>query len=138
MDNQHGRGAAAAEEDADRTTSAIGEVSDATDEMTDTVRDAVNTYIEKMDEMAAADPSDRIRDNLAAAAAEVQDFQNQMKNNLSSFSLFGDRSSLVEAYTTTNRDEMERNMSWALGSMRNYTQELDLLQKRGFQSDFIS
>lgn len=128
----------AAEEDADRTTSAISEVSDATDEMTDTVRDAVNTYIEKMDEMAAADPSDRIRDNLAAAAAEVQDFQNQMKNNLSSFSLFGDRSSLVEAYTTTNRDEMERNMSWALGSMRNYTQELDLLQKRGVSSDFIN
>lgn len=128
----------AAEEDADRTTSAIGEVSDATDEMTDTVRDAVNTYMEKMDEMAAADPSDRIRDNLAAAAAEVQDFQNQMKNNLSSFSLFGDRSSLVEAYTTTNRDEMERNMSWALGSMRNYTQELDLLQKRGVSSDFIN
>ena len=128
----------AAEEDADRTTSAISEVSDATAEMTDTVRDAVNTYIEKMDEMAAADPSDRIRDNLAAAAAEVQAFQNQMKNNLSSFSLFGDRSSLVEAYTTTNRDEMERNMSWALGSMRNYTQELDLLQKRGVSSDFIN
>lgn len=128
----------AAEENADRATSAIGEVSDATDEMTDTVRDAVNTYIEKMDEMAAADPSDRIRDNLAAAAAEVQDFQNQMQSNLSSFSLFGDRSSLVEAYTTTNRDEMERNMSWALGSMRNYTQELDLLQKRGISSDFIN
>lgn len=130
--------AAAAEEDADRTTSVIGEVSDATDDMTDTVRDAVNTYIEKMDEMAAADPSDRIRDNLAAAAAEVQDFQNQMQSNLSSFSLFGDRSSLVEAYTTTNREEMEKNMSWALGSMRNYTQELDLLQKRGVSSDFIN
>lgn len=128
----------AAEENADRTTSAIGEVSDATDEMTDTVRDAVNTYLEKMDEMAAADPSDRIRDSLAAAAAEVKDFQNQMQNNLSSFSLFGDRSSLVEAYTTTNRDEMKRNMSWALGSMRNYTQELDLLQKRGVSSDFIN
>ena len=128
----------AAEEDADRTTSAIGEVGDATDEMTDTVRDAVNTYIEKMDEMAAADPSDRIRDNLAAAAAEVQDFQNQMQSNLSSFSLFGDRSSLVEAYTTTNRDEMKKNMSWVLGSMRNYTQELDLLQKRGVSSDFIN
>lgn len=127
-----------AEEDADRTTSAIGEVSDATDEMTDTVRDAVNTYIEKMDKMAAADPSDRIRDNLAAAAAEVQDFQNQMQSNLSSFSLFGDRSSLVEAYTTTNRDEMKKNMSWVLGSMRNYTQELDLLQKRGVSSDFIN
>lgn len=128
----------AAEEDADRTTSAIGEVGDATDEMTDTVRDAVNTYMEKMDEIAAADPSDRIRDNLAAAAAEVKDFQTQMQNNLSSFSLFGDRSSLVEAYTTTNRDEMEKNMSWALGSMRNYTQELDLLQKRGVSSNFIN
>lgn len=128
----------AAEEDADRTTSAIGEVGDATDEMTDTVRDAVNTYIEKMDAMAAADQSDRIRDNLAAAAAEVQDFQNQMQSNLSSFSLFGDRSSLVEAYTTTNRDEMKKNMSWVLGSMRNYTQELDLLQKRGVSSDFIN
>lgn len=128
----------AAEEDADRTTSAIGEVGDATDEMTDTVRDAVNTYIEKMDEMAAADPSDRIRDNLAAAAAEVQDFKTQMQSNLSSFSLFGDRSSLVEAYTTTNRDEMKKNMSWVLGSMRNYTQELDLLQKRGVSSDFIN
>lgn len=128
----------AAEDTADRTTAAIGEVSDATDEMTDTVSEAVNTYIEKMTEMAAADPSDRIRDNLASAAAEVKDFQTQMQSNLASFSLFGDRSSLVEAYTTTNRDEMEKNMSWALGSMRNYTQELDLLQKRGVSSDFIN
>ena len=128
----------AAEENAERTTGAIGEVSDATDEMTDTVSEAVNTYIEKMNEMAAADPSDRIRDNLASAAAEVKSFQDQMQSNLSSFSLFGDRSSLVEAYTTTNRDEMERNMSWALGSMRNYTQELGLLQKRGVSSDFIN
>ena len=128
----------AAEDTADRTTAAIGEVGDATDEMTDTVMDAANTYREKMDEMAAADPSDRIRDNLASAAAEVKDFQTQMQSNLSSFSLFGDRSSLVEAYTTTNRDEMERNMSWALGSMRNYTQELGLLQKRGVSSDFIN
>lgn len=128
----------AAEENADRTTAAIGEVSEATDETTDTVSDAVNTYIEKMNEMAAADPSDRIRDNLASAAAEVQDFKTQMQSNLSSFSLFGDRSSLVEAYTTTNRDEMKKNMSWVLGSMRNYTQELGLLQKRGVSSDFIN
>ena len=105
--------------------------------MADTVRNAVATYTTKMQELKNADPSDIIRDQLAAAAAQVQEFQNTMQSNLSSFSLFGDRSSLIDAYTNTNRDEMKLNMSWALSSMKNYTQELDELQKRGVSSDFI-
>ena len=113
------------------------QIGDSAEKVTDTVRDAVAIYTTKMQELKSADPSDIIRDQLAAAAAQVQEFQNTMQSNLSSFSLFGDRSSLIDAYTNTNRDEMKLNMSWQLESMKNYTQELDTLQKRGVSSDFI-
>lgn len=122
---------------ADSISDSSEQIGDSAEEVADTVRDAVATYTTKMQELKNADPSDIIRDQLAAAAAQVQEFQNTMQSNLSSFSLFGDRSSLIDAYTNTNRDEMKLNMSWALSSMKNYTQELDELQKRGVSSDFI-
>lgn len=134
----------AAEKAADATDSAAKSIDgsadtigDAAQEVTDTVRDAVSTYTAKMQEMGNADPADAIRDQLATAAAQVQEFQSTIQGNLQNFSLFGDRSSLVEAYTSTNRDEMKLNMSWALSSMETYTKELDELQKRGISSDFI-
>lgn len=122
---------------ADSISDSTGEVGESSEDMADTVRAAVATYIEEMIKLENADPSDAIRDQLAAAAAEVQEFQNTIQSNLSSFSLFSDRSSLIDAYTNTNRDEMKLNMSWALSSMKNYTEELDTLQKRGMSSDFI-
>ncbi len=112
-------------------------VGDASEEMSDTVKAAAKSYVEAMAEMKNADPSDIIRDQLAAAAAEVQSFKDTIQGNLSSFSLFGDRSSLIDAYTSTNRDEMRLNMSWQLKAMQDYTQELDTLQKRGVSTDFI-
>lgn len=116
---------------------ASGNIGDASQQMTDTVRTAAASYVSAIESMKNADPSDAIRDQLAAAAAEVQSFQTTIQSNLSGFSLFGDRSSLIEAYTTTNRDEMRVNMDWALSSMQTYTKELDELQKRGVSSDFI-
>ena len=116
---------------------ASGSIGDASQQMTDTVRTAAASYVSAIESMKNADPSDAIRDQLAAAAAEVQNFQTTIQSNLSGFSLFGDRSSLIEAYTTTNRDEMRVNMDWALSSMQTYTKELDELQKRGVSSDFI-
>ena len=134
----------AAEQAADATDSAAKSIDgsadtigDAAQEVTDTVRDAVSTYTAKMQEMGNADPADAIRDQLAAAAAQVQEFQSTIQGNLQGFSLFGDRSSLIDAYTNTNRDEMKLNMSWALSSMETYTKELDELQKRGISIDFI-
>lgn len=127
----------ATEDAADSISDASGTIGSASEDMTDTVRAAVSTYIEETEKLKNADPADAIRDQLAAAAAEVQEFQNTMQSNLSSFSLFGDRSSLIDAYTSTNREEMRLNMSWALSSMKNYTEELDTLQKRGVSSDFI-
>lgn len=116
---------------------ASGSIGDASQQMTDTVRTAAASYVSAIESMKNADPSDAIRDQLAAAAAEVQNFQTTIQSNLSGFSLFGDRSSLIEAYTTTNRDEMRVNMDWALSSMQTYTKELDELQRRGVSSDFI-
>lgn len=113
------------------------DISDSSEKMGDTVRQAVSTYIEETQKLTNADPSDIIRDQLAAAAAEVQSFKDTIQGNLSSFSLFGDRSSLIDAYTSTNRDEMRLNMSWQLKAMQDYTQELDTLQKRGVSTDFI-
>lgn len=127
----------AAEETGKKASDANKNVSDSSEDMADTVRTAVATYIEETEKMKNADPADVIRDQLAAAAAEVQEFQNTLQSNLQGFSLFGDRSSLVDAYTSTNRDEMKLNMSWALSSMKNYTQELDTLKKRGVSTEFI-
>lgn len=126
-----------AEKTGKKASDANDDISDSSEKMGDTVRKAVSTYIEETQKLANADPSDIIRDQLAAAAAEVQSFQDTIKGNLSSFSLFGDRSSLIDAYTSTNRDEMTLNMSWQLKAMQDYTKELDTLQKRGISTDFI-
>lgn len=126
-----------AEKTGKKASDANDDISDSSEKMGDTVRQAVSTYIEETQKLTNADPSDIIRDQLAAAAAEVQSFQDTIKGNLSSFSLFGDRSSLIDAYTSTNRDEMKLNMSWQLKAMQDYTKELDTLQKRGVSTDFI-
>ena len=126
-----------AEKTGKKASDANDDISDSSEKMGDTVRQAVSTYIEETQKLTNADPSDIIRDQLAAAAAEVQSFQDTIKGNLSSFSLFGDRSSLIDAYTSTNRDEMKLNMSWQLRAMQDYTKELDTLQKRGVSTDFI-
>lgn len=126
-----------AEKTGKKASDANDDISDSSEKMEDTVRKAVSTYIEETQKLTNADPSDIIRDQLAAAAAEVQSFKDTIQGNLSSFSLFGDRSSLIDAYTSTNRDEMRLNMSWQLKAMQDYTQELDTLQKRGVSTDFI-
>lgn len=126
-----------AEKTGKKASDANDDISDSSEKMGDTVRQAVSTYIEETQKLTNADPSDVIRDQLAAAAAEVQSFKDTIQGNLSSFSLFGDRSSLIDAYTSTNRDEMKLNMSWQLKAMQDYTQELDTLQKRGVSTDFI-
>lgn len=126
-----------AEKTGKKASDANDDISDSSEKMGDTVRQAVSTYIEETQKLTNADPSDIIRDQLAAAAAEVQSFKDTIQGNLSSFSLFGDRSSLIDAYTSTNRDEMRLNMSWQLKAMQDYTQELDTLQKRGVSTDFI-
>lgn len=126
-----------AEKTGKKASDANDDISDSSEKMGDTVRQAVSTYIEETQKLTNADPSDIIRDQLAAAAAEVQSFKDTIQGNLSSFSLFGDRSSLIDTYTSTNRDEMKLNMSWQLKAMQDYTQELDTLQKRGVSTDFI-
>lgn len=126
-----------AEKTGKKASDANDDISDSSEKMEDTVRKAVSTYIEETQKLTNADPSDIIRDQLAAAAAEVQSFKDTIQGNLSSFSLFGDRSSLIDAYTSTNRDEMTLNMSWQLKAMQEYTKELDTLQKRGISTDFI-
>lgn len=126
-----------AEKTGKKASDANDDISDSSEKMEDTVRKAVSTYIEETQKLTNADPSDIIRDQLAAAASEVQSFKDTIQGNLSSFSLFGDRSSLIDAYTSTNRDEMRLNMSWQLKAMQDYTQELDTLQKRGVSTDFI-
>lgn len=54
-------------------------VGDASEEMSDTVKAAAKSYVEAMAEMKNADPSDIIRDQLAAAAAEVQSFKDTIQ-----------------------------------------------------------
>lgn len=121
----------------DEEAESLSATADAAEEVSDSVSDAVDEYTKKLSEMANADLAERVRDQLTNAASEIKSFQDTIQGTLSSVSLFGDRSSLVEAYTSTNRDEMKRNMSWSLYAMKTYTEEMQNLQNRGVSKDFI-
>ena len=121
----------------DAQAAAADNAADAADDVQDAVSEAVTAYVQKTEEIKNAGLAETIRNQLAAAGEEVSNFRDSIKNNLSSISLFGDRSSIVEAYTSTNRDEMKRNMSWNLYAMKTYTEELDNLKKRGVSNDFV-
>ena len=121
----------------DAQAAAADNAADAADDVQDAVSEAVTAYVQKTEEIKNAGLAETIRNQLAAAGEEVSNFRDSIKNNLSSISLFGDRSSIVEAYTSTNRDEMRRNMSWNLYAMKTYTEELDNLKKRGVSNDFV-
>lgn len=121
----------------DEQAAAADNATDAADDVQDAVSEAVTAYVQKTEEIKNAGLAETVRNQLAAAGEEVSNFRDSIKNNLSSISLFGDRSSIVEAYTSTNRDEMRRNMSWNLYAMKTYTEELDNLKKRGVSNDFV-
>lgn len=121
----------------DEQAAAADNAADAADDVQDAVSEAVTAYVQKTDEIKNAGLAEKVRNQLAAAGEEIYNFRNSITSNLSSISLFGDRSSIVEAYTSTNRDEMKRNMSWSLYAMKTYTEELDNLKKRGVSNDFV-
>ena len=121
----------------DAQAAAADNAADAADDVQDAVSEAVTAYVQKTGEIKNSGLAETVRNQLAAAGEEVSNFRDSIKNNLSSISLFGDRSSIVEAYTSTNRDEMKRNMSWNLYAMKTYTEELDNLKKRGVSNDFV-
>ena len=121
----------------DEQAAAADNAADAADDVQDAVGDAVTAYVQKTEEIKNAGLAETVRNQLAAAGEEISTFRDSITSNLSSISLFGDRSSIVEAYTSTNRDEMKRNMSWNLYAMKTYTEELDNLKKRGVSNDFV-
>lgn len=121
----------------DEQAAAADNAADAADDVQDAVSEAVTAYVQKTEEIKNAGLAETVRNQLAAAGEEIFNFRESITSNLSSISLFGDRSSMVEAYTSTNRDEMRRNMSWNLYAMKTYTEELDNLKKRGVSNDFV-
>lgn len=121
----------------DEQAAAADNATDAADDVQDAVSEAVTAYVQKTEEIKNAGLAETVRNQLAAAGEEISNFRDSITSNLSSISLFGDRSSIVEAYTSTNRDEMRRNMSWNLYAMKTYTEELDNLKKRGVSNDFV-
>lgn len=121
----------------DAQAAAADNAADAADDVQDAVSEAVTAYVQKTEEIKNAGLAEKVRNQLAAAGEEIFNFRDSITSNLSSISLFGDRSSIVEAYTSTNRDEMKRNMSWNLYAMKTYTEELDNLKKRGVSNDFV-
>ena len=121
----------------DAQAAAADNAADAADDVQDAVSEAVTAYVQKTEEIKNAGLAETVRNQLAAAGEEISNFRDSITSNLSSISLFGDRSSMVEAYTSTNRDEMRRNMSWNLYAMKTYTEELDNLKKRGVSNDFV-
>lgn len=138
--DKNGEWTTASEKLAKATTeqaAAADNAADAADDVQDSVSEAVTAYVQKTEEVKNAGLAETVRNQLAAAGEEVFNFRESIKSNLSSISLFGDRSSIVEAYTSTNRDEMKRNMSWNLYAMKTYTEELDNLKKRGVSNEFV-
>lgn len=121
----------------DEQAAAADNAADAADDVQDAVSEAVTAYVQKTEAIKNAGLAETVRNQLAAAGEEIFNFRESITSNLSSISLFGDRSSMVEAYTSTNRDEMRRNMSWNLYAMKTYTEELDNLKKRGVSNDFV-
>lgn len=138
--DKNGEWTTASEKLAKATTeqaAAADDAADAADDVQDAVSEAVTAYVQKTEEIKNAGLAETVRNQLAAAGEEISNFRDSITSNLSSISLFGDRSSIVEAYTSTNRDEMKRNMSWNLYAMKTYTEELDNLKKRGVSNDFV-
>lgn len=110
----------------------------ATDEITDSMSEAVASYKTKTEELKNADPSIAIREQMANAAASVKDFQDSLKNAFSGFSLFGDTDSIMDIYTSSSKGEMEKNAKISLDIMGKYADELKSLSDGGLSTEFLS
>ena len=115
----------------------ITDASDATEDLSKTVEGMAQTYAESMKELKNADPSEAIRSQLAAAAEQVNSFQESVKSSFSGFSLFGDATNIMDIYTSSSKTEMQKNARLSLDIMGKYADELKNLKDRGMSQEFL-
>lgn len=111
---------------------------EASGQLGDAVSDAADDYTDAADQIASTNIADAVQSQLTAAAENVSNFQDSVKNAFSSFSLFGDTENLMDIYTTSNKTQMEKNAKISLDIMGKYADELKSLSKRGLSDEFIS
>lgn len=130
-----------AQEESENTTSdsidTITDATDATEDLSKTVEGMAQTYAESMKELKNADPSEAIRSQLAAAAEQVNSFQESVKSSFSGFSLFGDATNIMDIYTSSSKTEMQKNARLSLDIMGRYADELKNLKDRGMSQEFL-
>lgn len=107
-------------------------------ELSDSVNDAADAYIDASGKIQSADISAAIESQLTAAAENVNNFKDSLKNAFSSFSLFGDTESLMDIYTSSSKGQMEKNAQISLDIMGKYADELKSLSQRGLSDEFLS
>lgn len=121
----------------DEATTAAQEQAEAQAQSSDAVTQAAQDYVKAAEEMKNANPQGVVRDQLAAAMEQVQNFKESVTGAMSSFSLFGDSDSLMDAYTQFNDREMKQNMTKTLDVMKTYAGELQTLRDKGMSDGFM-
>ena len=121
----------------DEATTAAQEQAEAQEQSSDAVTQAAQDYVKAAEEMKNANPQGVVRDQLAAAMEQVQQFKESVTGAMSSFSLFGDSDSLMDAYTQFNDREMKQNMTKTLDVMKTYAGELQSLRDKGMSDGFV-
>lgn len=121
----------------DEATTAAQEQAEAQEQSSDAVTQAAQDYVKAAESMKNANPQGVVRDQLAAAMEQVQNFKESVTGAMSSFSLFGDSDSLMDAYTQFNDREMKQNMTKTLDVMKTYAGELQTLRDKGMSDGFV-
>lgn len=121
----------------DEATTAAQEQAEAQEQSSDAVTQAAQDYVKAAESMKNANPQGVVRDQLAAAMEQVQNFKESVTGAMSSFSLFGDSDSLMDAYTQFNDREMRQNMTKTLDVMKTYAGELQTLRDKGMSDGFM-
>ena len=126
-------------------TDAVKKETDATDKAkksNDDLKESVDglgkSYIDAAGNIHGVDIAEAIESQLTAAAQNVEDFKDSLKNAFSSFSLFGDTEGLMDIYTSSSKGQMEKNAQISLDIMGKYADELKSLSQRGLSDEFLS
>lgn len=121
-----------------KETDATDKAKKSNDDLKESVDGLGDSYIDAAGNIQGAGIAEAIESQLTAAAENVNNFKDSLKNAFSSFSLFGDTESLMDIYTSSSKGQMEKNAQISLDIMGKYADELKSLSKRGLSDEFLS
>lgn len=109
----------------------------ANDDLKEGVEGVGDAYVDASGKVSNSNIATAIQSQMTAAAENIDNFKDSVKNAFSSFSLFGDTEGLMDIYTTSNKTQMEKNAKISLDIMGKYADELKSLSDRGLSDEFI-